>query len=159
MIDKQAPSKLVSFIGNLPLFDGLCRKEIDIIAGYVTCRTIKAEEVLFHQWDKAEYVCFIEKGALDILKKTSAEEYEVTTTLRRGRSVGEMSLVDNFPWAATARAQNNTRVVLLPQTRFEELMAAHQDIGINILKGLARLMAQNLRKTSSRLADQMLPLG
>jgi CRP-like cAMP-binding protein len=70
-----------------------------------------------------------------------------------------MSLVDNFPWAATARAQSNSRVVLLPQTRFEELMAAHQEIGINILKGLARLMAQNLRKTSTRLADQMLPLG
>jgi hypothetical protein len=38
-------------------------------------------------------------------------------------------------------------------------MSNHHDLGIKILKGLARLLAQNLRKTSSRLADNMLPMG
>jgi hypothetical protein len=38
-------------------------------------------------------------------------------------------------------------------------MEAHHELGIKIIKGLARLLAQNLRKTSSRLADNMLPMG
>jgi len=32
-------------------------------------------------------------------------------------------------------------------------------IGIKILKGISRLLSQNLRKTSSRLADHLLPMG
>jgi CRP-like cAMP-binding protein len=150
---------LASFIRDLPLFGSFSRNEIDVIATYVVRKNLAVGEVLFHQWEKAEYVCFVEKGALDILKKTTPDQYEVGTTLRRGRSIGEMCIIDNFPWAATARASTNARVVLFPQINFEKIMTTHQDIGINILKGLARLMAQNLRKTSSRLADHMLPLG
>ena len=155
----QKASSLASFIRDLPLFSSFNRKEIEVISQYVVRQNLISGEVLFNQWEKAEYVCFVEKGALDILKKTRPDQYEVSTTLRRGRSIGEMCIIDNFPWAATAKAKANTRVVLLPQTNFERIMTTHQDIGINILKGLARLMAQNLRKTSSRLADHMLPLG
>lgn len=152
-------STLANFIRDLPLFGSFNRNEIAVITEFVIRRNLSVGEVLFHQWDKAEYVCFVEKGALDILRKTSPDQYEVGTTLRRGRSIGEMCIIDNFPWAATAKARTNTRVVLLPQVNFEKIMITHQDIGINILKGLARLMALNLRKTSSRLFDHMLPLG
>jgi CRP/FNR family transcriptional regulator, cyclic AMP receptor protein len=96
---------------------------------------------------------------LEVLTKTGPDGYEMVATLRRGRSIGEMCLIDNFPRAAAVRSKSQTTVVLFSRSSFERLMSDHIDIGIKILKGLARLMAQNLRKTSSRLADNMLPLG
>jgi len=38
-------------------------------------------------------------------------------------------------------------------------LAEHSTIGVKILKGVARLLSMSLRKTSSKLADYMLPLG
>lgn len=159
MSGKEPTSTLIDFILNLPLFHSLNRYQIDVVARYVKGRNLNAGNILFRQWDKADYVCFIEQGTLEVLRKNGPDEYRTVTTLRRGRSIGEMSIIDNFPRTATVRAHTNARVVLLNRTDFERLMVEHHDIGVEIIKGLARLMARNLQKTSSRLADNMLPMG
>ena len=129
------------------------------MSAYMDRQTIKPGETLFNQWDKAECVYFVESGALEVLTKKNLDEFEVTATLNRGRSIGEMCLIDNFPRAATVRSKSEAVVVAFSQSDFERVMSEHVDLGILILKGLARLLAQNLRKTSSRLADNMLPMG
>ncbi|MBR9986679.1 MAG: hypothetical protein KFF68_12285 [Desulfosarcina sp.] len=42
---------------------------------------------------------------------------------------------------------------------FEDILSKKVNLGVNILKGLANLLSINLKKTSSRLADNMLPMG
>jgi len=150
---------LTDFISNIPLFESLCREELETVAAYIDRQHLEPGETLFNQWDKAECVYFVEVGALDVLTKKGPNEYESVASLRRGRSIGEMCLIDNFPRTATVQSTSETTVAVFSQTDFERLMANHHDLGIKILKGLARLMAQNLRKTSSRLADNMLPMG
>ncbi|MEJ2154776.1 MAG: cyclic nucleotide-binding domain-containing protein [Desulfobacteraceae bacterium] len=153
------PSDLTEFISNIPLFGNLRREELETLSAYMDRRALKPGETLINQWDKAESVYFVESGALEVLTKKGPEEYEVVATLKRGRSIGEMCLIDNFPRAATVLSKSETVVVVFAQSDFERLMSDHVELGILILKGLARLLAQNLRKTSSRLADNMLPMG
>ena len=150
---------LTDFICNLPIFESLNREELATMASYMRRLRLKAGETLFNQWDKADCVYFVEEGALKVLTKSSPEAYACIATLKRGRSVGEMSLIDNFPRSATVKAQSISMVVRLSRGKFDQLMVDYSDIGIKVLKGLARLMAQNLKKTSSRLADHMLPMG
>jgi CRP-like cAMP-binding protein len=150
---------LIDFISNIPLFESLTRKEVETVSTYVQSQTLEPGKTLFNQWDKAECVYFVERGALEVLTKSGPEEYEIVATLRRGRSIGEMSLIDNFPRAATVQSASETNLVIFKRADFDELMSNHHDLGTKILKGLARLLAQNLRKTSSRLADNMLPMG
>jgi CRP/FNR family cyclic AMP-dependent transcriptional regulator len=42
---------------------------------------------------------------------------------------------------------------------FDLLLEENPQVGIKILKRISRLLSLNLRKTSSRLADYMLPLA
>jgi CRP-like cAMP-binding protein len=153
------PNSLIDFISNLPLFESLKRKEIEIVSNYVQRLELIAGEILFNQWDKAESVYFVEQGALAVLTKCGPDKYQEIAILGRGRSIGEMSLIDNFPRTATVRSKAETVLVLLTRNAFEEMMEVHHELGIKIIKGLARLLARNLRKTSSRLADNMLPIG
>jgi CRP-like cAMP-binding protein len=150
---------LIDFISNIPLFESLTLKEVEMVSTYVQSQTIETGKTLFNQWDKAECVYFVEQGALEVLTKSGPQAYEIVATLGRGRSIGEMSLIDNFPRAATIRSASKTNLVILTKAGFDDLMSNHHDLGVKILKGLARLLAQNLRKTSSRLADNMLPMG
>jgi CRP-like cAMP-binding protein len=159
MEDMTQSKALIDFISNIPLFESLNLKEIETVSTYVQRQELKAGEILFNQWDKAESVYFVEQGALEVLTKCGPEKYKVIATLRRGRSIGEMSLIDNFPRTATVQSKADTALVFLARDAFEDLMEAHHELGIKIIKGLARLLAQNLRKTSSRLADNMLPIG
>lgn len=150
---------LVEFIINLPLFEYLERDELVEVAARMNFRDLDPGEVLFNEWDKADFVCFIESGGLDVTKKTGPTSSDVMATLRRGRSIGEMSIINNFPRSSTVVARSKVRLAVFPRSAFEDILEQRVDIGVNILKGLANLLSVNLKKASSRLADNMLPMG
>ena len=58
--------KLVDFIINLPLFEYLERDELIDVAALMDFIDLDPGEVLFNEWDKADFVCFVESGELDV---------------------------------------------------------------------------------------------
>lgn len=150
---------LADFIINLPLFEFLEREALAKVAAHMDFLDLEPGQVLFNEWDRADFVCFIQSGELDVTKKTGPDNREVMATLRRGRSIGEMSIINNFPRSSTVVARTRVRLAIFPRMAFETILDENAGIGVNILKGLANLLSVNLKKTSSRLADNMLPLG
>ncbi len=150
---------LVDFIINLPLFEFLEKDDLFEVAARMDFVNLDPGEVLFNEWDKADFVCFIESGELNVTKKTGPDSSDVIATLRRGRSIGEMSIINNFPRSSTVIARSTVRLAVFPRSAFEIILEKKVDIGVNILKGLANLLSINLKKASSRLADNMLPMG
>jgi CRP/FNR family transcriptional regulator, cyclic AMP receptor protein len=150
---------LVDFIINLPLFEFLETNELPVVAQKMYFLDLDPGEALFQEWDKADCVCFVESGELDVTKKTGPDSRDVNATLRRGRSIGEMSIINNFPRSSTVIARTRVRLAVFPRQAFEDILDAEVQIGIKILKGLASLLSINLKKVSSRLADNMLPMG
>jgi len=151
--------RLVDFIINLPLFEFLERDELIDVAARMDFMDLKPGDVLFNEWDRADFVCFVESGELDVTKKTGPNSSDVMATLRRGRSIGEMSIINNFPRSSTVVARSKVRLAVFQRTAFEDILSKEVDLGVNILKGLANLLSINLKKASSRLADNMLPMG
>lgn len=150
---------LVNFIINLPLFEYLERDDLFEVAARMDFMDLDPGETLFNEWDRADFVCFVENGELDVTKKTGPDSSDVRATLRRGRSIGEMSIINNFPRSSTVIARSKVRLAVFQRTAFEDILKQKVDIGVNILKGLANLLSVNLKKASSRLADNMLPMG
>jgi CRP-like cAMP-binding protein len=150
---------IANFIINLPLFEFLERDDLFEVASRMEFMDLDPGEVLFREWDKADFVCFVERGELDVTKKTGPDSRAVRATLRRGRSIGEMSIINNFPRSSTVIARSEVRLAVFQRAMFEEILKQKVDIGVNILKGLANLLSINLRKASSRLEDNMLPMG
>ena len=60
-------------------------------------------------------------------------------TLRRGRSIGEMSIINNFPRSSTVVARTEVRLAVFRREQFEDILKHQVTIGVNILKGLANL--------------------
>ncbi len=150
---------IIDFLIDLPLFDKLQAQELKIIARYMNLIEMNKGEILFKEGDKGDYVCFVADGTLEVIKQSVTGERVVITKLSRGRSIGEMSVIDNFPRSATIEALTEAILVILRRKGFESILEEHPKIGIKILKKISRLVSLNLRKTSSRLADYMLPLG
>ena len=109
--------------------------------------------------DKGDAVYFVISGDLTVVKQTNKDENVAITNLSAGKSIGEMSVIDETPRSATVQAICDSRLLYFPKNSFEELLENHPGIGIKILKGIARQLSMNLRKTASRLADYLLPLG
>ena len=92
-------------------------------------------EVIFSEGDKGDFVCFVTRGALDVVKKNEKGKDVVIATLGKGRSIGEMSIIDDFPRSATVRAKSQTTLLILTRKKFEEMLEQHPQIGVKLLNG------------------------
>ena len=151
--------KITDFLITIPIFDHLSTEELQVIAKYIKHIDVNPGEIVFEEGDKGDYVCFVVDGILDVIKKSITGENIVISTLPKGRSIGEMSIIDDFNRSATVRACTKATLVTLSREKFNYIMSEHPAIGVKILKAISRLLSLNLRKTSSRLADYMMPLG
>lgn len=158
-IDKPGKVKqaIIDYMINISLFDELTPIELGITADLMNFFELEAGKTLFKEGSPGDYVCFIVEGAVEIIKSTISGKKTVIATIRKGSTLGEMSIIDNIARSASARAKENTTLVILSKKGFNVILDKHPRIGIKILKGITRLLSLNMRRTSSHLADQLLP--
>jgi CRP/FNR family cyclic AMP-dependent transcriptional regulator len=150
---------IIDFLIDIPMFDCLQPDELGIVTRHMNFIDLAQGEILFREGEEGDYVCFVAEGSLDVLKKPHKGHSVTLATLPKGRSIGEMAVIDDFPRSATVKARTKATLVILTRKGFDLILERHPEIGVRILKGISRLLSQNLRKTSSRLADYMLPLS
>ncbi len=151
----ETEEKTRDFILSLPLFDVFKVDEIDILARHMNYTELTRGEYLFTEGDKGDYMCFVVRGLLDVLKKTSHGDYRVIARLGKGSTIGEMAIIDKSPRSASVIARQPSVVIILTQKGFDILTKHYPSLGINLLKKIMRLLSLNMRRTSSRLADKM----
>jgi CRP-like cAMP-binding protein len=142
----------------IPMFDGLKTSELKTIAGYMNCLEVGEGDAVFLEGEPGDYVCFVASGKLQVTKSSPGGQPTVLTTLSQGQSIGEMAVIEHAPRSANVVALGATRLVTMSHQDFDSLLANHPAIGIKILKGIARVLSRNLRKTSGQLVERMLPV-
>ena len=155
-MDLDQVKEMQDFILNVPLFENLSREALQIVASHMSFMELACGETLFNEWERADFMCFIERGSLDVMQKTGPTSYSVLRRLQRGRSLGEMAIIDNYPHKSTVCAGEDSRIAIFTRDNFETILRQHPAIGIDILKSLSRFLSVQFRKMASRLFDYML---
>jgi CRP-like cAMP-binding protein len=147
--------KTRNLILTLPLFDAFKSDELDILARHMNFAEILRGDHLFVEGDKGDFMCFVVRGLLDVLKKTSTGDYRVVARLGKGNTIGEMSIIDKSPRSATVVARQASVVIILTKKGFDILTEHYPIVGVTLLKKIMRLLSLNMRLTTSKLADKL----
>ncbi len=159
-MDPDLSKAIVDFFMGIPIFSRMNAEEVKLVAKHMNVIELQPGETLFEESDRGSFMCFIAHGTLDVIKQPGGGDQEIViTTVRQGQSIGEMSVIENLPRSATIKARDQAKLFILSQAAFDHVLAKHAHIGIKLLKGITILLSNNLRKTSSRLADYMLPIS
>lgn len=150
--------KTRDLILSLPLFDAFKMDELDTLSRHMNYMEVLRGDYLFTEGDKGDYMCFVVRGLLDVLKKTTNGDYRVIARLGKGNTIGEMSIIDKAPRSATVIARQPTMVIILTKKGFDILTERHPKLGVTLLKKIMRLLSLNMRRTTSKLADEMTTL-
>ena len=141
---------------NLLFFSYLSPEQMENIMAYFETLELRAGEILFNEGDKGDYVCFVTSGSLEVVKMTTWQNFTtVIATLYEGSCIGEMALIDHSPRSATIRAHEDTKLAILTQRAFDVMLGSEPELGVNILKGVAQTLSDNLRSTTDKLADEL----
>jgi CRP-like cAMP-binding protein len=147
--------KTRDLILTLPLFDAFKTDELDTLSRHMNFAELQRGEHLFVEGDKGDYMCFVVRGLLDVLKKTSIGDYRVITRLGKGNTIGEMAIIDKSPRSATVIARQPSVVIILTKQGFDILTDNYPALGIILLKKIMRMLSLNMRRTTSKLADKL----
>lgn len=94
---------------------------------------LRTGEYLFSEGSIGDYAYIIEKGQLEIIKNSPAGE--VVIALRgAGKIIGEMSLLDNAPRVASARAARDSFLLAVSQAHFDHLLETSPSAARTILQ-------------------------
>ena len=146
------------FLQNHNIFKDLIPQELEIIKKYLKMTDADMGQVIFKQGSAAESMCLVLSGELEVLKATNDGKQVKIATIGDGQSVGEMALVDGMVRSASVMASLMTTIVVLKRNDFDEILEKYPRIAAKILKGIARHISINLRKTSDQLMNLMMPV-
>ncbi len=144
-----------NFLLNLPLFNSFNMEELDLLAKHMSYAHLRANEYLFVEGDKGNFMGFVVQGVLEVFKQADTGNNILIARLTKGNTIGEMSLIDKSTRSATVIAKQPTTVVTLTDKGFDLILEKAPALAVKLIQKAARLLSLNMRRTSSKLADLM----
>ena len=114
--------------------------EIRNMADTTQRQDLQTGQEIFLERDKGSSAYIVQSGEIEIFKKVDGEE-KVLGQVGRGGIIGEMSLIDNSPRMASARASQDTTVIVVTSEIFKQKL----DKADPFLRALLNIMAEQIR--------------
>ncbi len=141
-----SPAELSAFLRRVPLFQGLDDAALAILARVAHVKHTPRHTYLFYQDDEGDAAYIVRSGAIAILLTTTDGRELVISTMRTGECLGELALLTDAPHTASAMAQQDSELIVLPRVEFlTELERQPQ-----LMRHTLQVTAQRLRASTER---------
>lgn len=138
----------------LGFFSFLAEGELEEVSPYFSCRRVKAGDNVWKSGDPCDYVAFIVSGQVQLKVDTEFPGKQVVVgVFSRGAAIGVSCTVVRRSRNSTARAMEDTGLILISQENFDRLIDLHPSIGVKLLQGMLLSETTRLHKAYTRLAS------
>ncbi|MEZ5331408.1 MAG: cyclic nucleotide-binding domain-containing protein [Thermoanaerobaculia bacterium] len=100
-------------------------------------RDIAGGEFIFRQGELGTDMFVIHEGRVEIVRTMAGEERQVAV-LEKGDFFGEMSLLEELPRNASARALTDSKLLEISRPLFARMLKDNPEIGVRIMRKLSR---------------------
>jgi predicted acylesterase/phospholipase RssA/CRP-like cAMP-binding protein len=136
----------LDFLTHLPISSQLDRETIQALATELEPRNLLCNAVLFSQGDAGDAFYIVVSGKLQASVQSSADEKTFVSVVTPGQFVGEMALLTAQPRSATVTALENSELLCLTKSAFDNLERKHP----NLLSALAGQLLPRFQRDQTR---------
>lgn len=152
---------VVNILKQADIFDELTNTQLELVSSICTERHYQAGDLIFEENTPGDEMYIIANGEVQIQVDPALIGREgggphTITTLRRGQSFGEVSLVDEGLRSAGARcSQQDTHLVVIPRDKLMLLCDTYPQLGYRLMRNLAADLAMKIRHTDLQVREQI----
>lgn len=154
----------VEVVARQPLFASLTLDECRALVGRSVCRRVPAGQRIFTEGELCSGLHLIVEGAVRVYRANADGQEQVLAVFGPGESLGEVSLFDQGPYLASARASEETHLLFLPLAEVQWLYRTHPELVHAVVRELGwkvrRLVALvdriSLQDVPTRVAGALL---
>lgn len=151
----QFVDRIMTIVDHIALFEDFEREDIDLLAGYMPCYRAPAGAQIITEGEEGDFLVLLISGLVEILKRDAHGRAKTVGTAPAGKTLGEMSMIDGEPRAASCVAVDDTVFAVLDRDSLTRVVTDEPGIGIKVLIELVQLLSQRLRQATAQLADQI----
>lgn len=142
----------VATLRKIPLFAGIDKIKLKLLAFTSQRLTYAAGQELFHQGDDGDAAYVIIEGEGEVLVDTDDGPVRLAVVAKNS-IVGEIAILCDVPRTATIRASTSLLTLRIEKKQFVELITKFPELAIEIMRVLGdRLTASNQELTRVRAA-------
>jgi CRP-like cAMP-binding protein len=120
-----------------PLFRGLDKRHVKMLARMGHERSYARGEVIFHEGDESFGMYIISRGEVEVVQNRGGQEH-VIEKRGPGQVFGEISVLVDHPRIATVRATMPTDVLVFSEWSFRDMLYRSPSMMRHIVRRLAR---------------------
>lgn len=135
---------------NVYLFKEFSEAELASLEAIAQPKAQSTGGVLFTEGEAADSLLIIKYGSVQIAQAGDNNTI-MLATLGTGAHFGEMSFLDGEPRSATARAMEQSEIVVIGYDALRKLLDGNPPLAVKFYRALAQYLGSRLRATSSDL--------
>jgi CRP/FNR family transcriptional regulator len=133
-------------IVNIPRFSGMAPSTRKWLFERLIRRVIAKGEFVFMEGEECDALFIVEQGAIRIFKSLESGRELTMDIFYQGEAVGEVALIDETPFPASAVALEDSKILKLRRQDYQELLRRFPDAATSIIRDLSlRIRALNRR--------------
>lgn len=128
----------IEIIDQVPLFNGLKRRQINRLARTFIDRMCATDEVIVPQGRDGYGFFIIASGEAEAVRERADGTKVVVNTFGPGDFFGELALLDNGPRTASVIATEPTKCLILPRENFLGILRKDGEMAVDIMVELTK---------------------
>ena len=145
-------------------FRNLSKEAIDLVAGRMVHRSVRAGSILFRKGEQARGVYLLVKGRVEIYRSTADGREQVLHSESPVQSIAELPVFDGGAYPASGRTAEDSKLYFLSLDDFQRLYREHPEIADAVIRSLGQRLRQlvgvvetiSLRSVPGRVAKTLL---
>jgi CRP/FNR family transcriptional regulator, cyclic AMP receptor protein len=142
----------LNLLAGVPLFAGLSRRQLGKLLVKLFEKRYAAGETIFREADPGKALFIVLEGKISIARAADADR--PLAVLGPGAYFGELALIEDQPRFAGARADEDTLLLILYKSHFDDLIEGHKALAVHIMENLLKTLASYVRAEQSRSAPR-----
>lgn len=156
-----------TILNSIPLFSGLCRDQLDLLAELSREMRFSKGEMIFQEGEKANGFYIVVKGKVKVFKLSFEGKEQILHIFGPGKTFGEVPMFEGKHFPAAAMALETASILFLPRQAFVDLITDSPALAMSMLADLSRRLRTftvqienlSLKEVPARLAAYVLTLA
>ena len=154
-IGEKFQEALCSMLEGSYLFKDFRRQEIEQLVHFMHGYKAPKGAILFQEGERDSHLIIITSGKAQVLKDDGSGNMKEVAVVRKGATLGEMSVIDDFPHSATVITSEDSEIALITKSNLKKITEKHPTLGVKLLWQIAWQLSARVRQATGQLVDHI----
>ena len=145
--------ELTDMLMECDLFSNFSAAEIQTAARYFGISRIEEGGQVFNEGDAGSFMCIVYSGSISVMKSNQDGHPVNLATVNRGKTFGEMAVLDGERRSACCLAKTDSILLTLSRDSLEKMLDDAPRTAARVIRALAISLSRRLRMADGALVD------